>query len=397
MTTRTVRRWILLAMSVAAMTATPAQAGSSAIEQLTTGRLRGTAEQVFEADNETVAAWAKQPGPLLQGYRPTQHEYLKAFVGLVDSYKTALATSYQLFSPGTDDHPGYGQYIRLGRTWVKRIPFDEADLNYRRFLDSNDGRSGPLHPANYQNYLAAMMAKAGIAYSLFKIMAIDGGYSQAALEEMLRHGLTAAGLGRQDSQLRDKAERVIADMRGELDRLERTAASSAAPGPGTPKRAETPAPPAARERDERPALEVDRRSAGEPRSEVVFAFWVQEVLVHDDLWVTVLTDPQAFPSLESDTVRSAPLELQEKAREALRRYLVALGFSGEVSAGWESIVAGSFQNARRTVRDIYDRRVADRRRQPSDHQVFRFAIINPETGEALQELSIAHREDRKRP
>src|SRR5262249_8638790 len=150
-------------------------------------------------------------------------------------------------------------------------------------------------------------------------------------------------------------------------------------------------------RQQQALREEEARKREEARPEVAFAFWSQEVRVRDDLFVTIFTDPQGFPYVKSQTFLFAPLELKQKAQDAVQRYLAALGVSGSVSAGSESIIQGSFLEARKKVREIFDRGVADRRQHPSEFQVYRFVIVNPETGSALQEQTIARGERRKPP
>ena len=176
-------------------------AADSVLTTATRGKLRNFVSRVLEADNKTVAAWVSDPnrgGLDFSGFRPNQVKHLRAFIADVNTYKSSLNSAFSLFSSGMrgaayhDQHEG-------------NMPFGAADEFYRTTI-SNPGVSnvpafgtgGTPDPndiftsMNYTYYVAAMLAKAGAASNIFEVMLIDGSYSKAELEQVLRDGIQSA-------------------------------------------------------------------------------------------------------------------------------------------------------------------------------------------------------------
>ena len=179
----------------------PALAADSVLMTATRGKLRNFVSRVLEADNKTLAAWVSDPnggGLDFSGFRPNQVKHLRAFIADVNTYKSSLNSAFSLFSSGMrgaayhDQHEG-------------NMPFGAADEFYRTTITNPGvsnvpafGTGGPPDPndiftsMNYTYYIAAMLAKAGAASNIFDVMWIDGSYSKAELEQVLRDGLQSA-------------------------------------------------------------------------------------------------------------------------------------------------------------------------------------------------------------
>ena len=177
------------------------RASAQTVVTATKGKLRSFVSQVIEADNKTLAAWVIDPNRSrldFSGFSPNQVKYLTAFIADVNTYKSSLNSAYSLFSSGMRGAAYYERH-------QGNMPFGAADEFYRTTI-TNPGTSNVpafgsgvaadphdiFTTTNYLYYTAAMFAKAAAAGDIFEVMWLDGGYSAAEMEQVIREGIQSA-------------------------------------------------------------------------------------------------------------------------------------------------------------------------------------------------------------
>lgn len=221
---------------LATLLAGPGAWAGGVLQEAARGPVQQVVERVLAADVPTLEGWAGAGGAAatgapVDGLRPNQVKYLDAFLQSVHTYKRTLKSCFSLMTPGGTAAAEVAQ----GQAWGDRVPWDEADALYLRIVEANRGvdqrtfvvKDAPPETfwssGNYEQFLAAMLAKVGAIARVFDALHTEESADRAALARLARHGIAEAGRILREAPAESvEALEQVAQARDELiDALER--------------------------------------------------------------------------------------------------------------------------------------------------------------------------------
>lgn len=157
-------------------------------------------DSIVRADTDQLGRWSKDLylAGSVSNFPEAQQAHLKSFASSLLFYKSALKSSYALFSDGD---PSISYYVEIGRRWGGDIPVDEGDANYRKIVDAlrsqgGDVEEGILTSHNFRSYRSAMIAKALAASAYEEMMALRGDeFTVRERKCVIEYGLSSLKVG----------------------------------------------------------------------------------------------------------------------------------------------------------------------------------------------------------